>query len=149
MSSAPKKPYIVEPSYFSNWADLLFPKVANWLIPVALKIPGLTPNVVTLSSFLLYALGSIFLFADFPYHLLFSAILLPISYILDCLDGQLARVKGLSSPLGDYLDKTLDVFKIYILTLSLSLAMFIKTGEYWYFILGFTACFGFNFRYYV
>src|SRR3990167_10165722 len=99
---------IVEPTYFSNWADQFFPNIANKLLPLATRIPGLTPNLVTLLSFLLYILGSLSLFVYFPNHLYWAAFLLPFSYVLDCLDGQLARTKGLSSALGDYLDKTLD-----------------------------------------
>lgn len=140
---------IIEPSFFSNWADLFLPKIANKLIPLALLVPGLTPNHITIISFILYVLASFFTFISFPYHLYLTAILLPIAYILDCLDGQLARTKKLSSPIGDYLDKTLDVLKIYILTLSLSLSEYFKTADSFYFILGFTACFGFNFRYYI
>jgi len=144
-----KTPNIIEPSFFSNWADLFFPKIANKLLPLALLIPGLTPNHVTIISFVLYTLASLFTFISFPFNLYLTAIFLPAAYILDCLDGQLARTKKLSSPLGDYLDKTLDVFKIFILTLSLSYAQFLKEGNPFYFILGFTACFGFNFRYYI
>jgi len=140
---------IIEPSFFSNWADLFFPKIANKLIPLALLVPGLKPNHITLISFVLYVLASLFTFISFPNHLYLTAILLPIAYILDCLDGQLARTKKLSSPIGDYLDKTLDVFKVFILTLSLSYSQYLKTENPFYFILGFTACFGFNFRYYI
>ncbi len=140
---------IIEPPFFSNWADQWLPKIANKFIPLALLVPGLTPNHVTVASFILYVLASLFTFITFPNHLFLTAILLPIAYILDCLDGQLARTKKLSAPLGDYLDKTLDVFKVFILTLSLSYALYLKTENPLYFVLGFTACFGFNFRYYI
>lgn len=145
--AALKKPFIIEPPFFSNWADQLFPKLANLLIPLAIKIK-LTPNIITFFSFFLYSLACL-LIAFYPNYPLLVAILLPLAYIFDCLDGQLARTKQLSSPLGDYLDKTLDVLKVYILTLSLSLNQFFRTGNSMYFILGFTACFGFNFRYYI
>lgn len=140
---------IIEPPFFSNWADLFFPKIANKFIPVALQIHWLTPNHVTLLSFILYTFASLLLFIPLPYNLYLSVFLFPFAYILDCLDGQLARVKHLTSPLGDYLDKTLDVLKVYILTLSLAFAQFLKTEDAFYFVLGFTACFGFNFRYYI
>lgn len=140
---------IVEPPYYSNWADMFFPKVANKILPYAAKISFLTPNIVTVVSFLLYALASIFLFLNIPYHLILSFILFPISYTLDCLDGQLARYTKRSSNIGDYLDKVLDVLKIYIVTLSLSYAVYSQTGEIFSIILGFTACFFFNFRYYI
>lgn len=144
-----EKPHIIEPPYFSNWADQFMPKIANTLVPFAAQIPWLTPNHLTLLSFVLHVLGSILIFVSIPYHLIFTAILLPLGYILDCMDGQLARTKNMPSPLGDYLDKTLDVLKVFILTASLSYATYMKTDDILYIFLGFTACFGFCFRYYI
>lgn len=140
---------VIEPPYFSNWADIFFPKIANKLVSFAAAIPFLTPNIITVISFLLYVLGSVFLFVSFPSHLILAAILFPVSYVLDCLDGQLARVTKRSSNIGDYLDKVLDVLKIYIVTISLSYTVYLQTGGILPFILGFTACFFFNFRYYI
>lgn len=140
---------IIEPPYFSNWADLFMPKIANWILPLVSKIDWITPNIVTLFSFFLYVLGCLFIFIDIPYHLYYTAILLPIAYIGDCLDGQLARSKKLSSDIGNYLDKVVDVLKIYILTISLAYGAYVTTSNSLYIFLGFTACFFFNFRYYI
>lgn len=140
---------IVEPPYFSNWADLVFPKIANHILPLFTIIPGITPNRITVFSFLVYAFACFLLFIPFPYHLVLTAVLLPLAYILDCVDGQLARTQKTSSSVGDYLDKVLDVLKIYIVTLSLAIAVYQKTHEILPIFLGFTACFFFNFRYYI
>jgi phosphatidylglycerophosphate synthase len=140
---------ILEPPFFSNWVDLVMPKIANkLLIPVA-KIEVITPNSVTLISFALYLIASVSLFLQYPNHLLVAAILFPLSYIGDCLDGQLSRFTNRMSELGNYLDKTLDVLKIFILTISLSWAVYIQTNSPAVLLLGFIACFGFNFRYYI
>lgn len=140
---------IVEPTYFSNWADLFFPKIANHILPLFTIIPGITPNRITVFSFLVYAFACFLLFISFPYHLVLAAILLPLAYILDCVDGQLARTQRTSSAVGDYLDKVLDVLKIYISTLSLAIAVYQQTHTIIPIFLGFTACFFFNFRYYI
>lgn len=143
------KPFLIEPPFFSNWADLVFPKLANKLLPFVAQIKWITPNYVTFASFFLYSIGSLLLFIPLSHHLLLSAIFLPVSYILDCLDGQLARATQRGSQLGDYFDKTLDVLKIFIITMSLAIASFLKTNEIIYIFLGFFACFFFNFRYYI
>ena len=140
---------IIEPPYFSNWADLFMPKIANLILPFVSKINWITPNIVTLFSFSLYVLGCLFIFIDTPNHLYYTAILLPLAYIGDCLDGQLARNKKLSSDIGNYLDKVVDVLKIYIITISLSYGAYLNTQNVIYIFLGFTACFFFNFRYYI
>jgi len=140
---------IIEPPYFSNWADLFMPKIANMILPLVSKFKWITPNMVTLVSFFLYASGCLFIFIDIQYHLYFTAILLPIAYIGDCLDGQLARTKNLFSDMGNYLDKVVDVLKIYMITISLAYSAYITTDHAIYIFLGFTACFFFNFRYYI
>jgi phosphatidylglycerophosphate synthase len=74
---------------------------------------------------------------------------LPVAYIGDCLDGQLARTKKLYSDIGNYLDKVVDVLKIYIITISLAYSAYVTTNNTLYIFLGFTTCFFFNFRYYI
>jgi len=141
---------VLEPAIFHNWADLYMPRIANRiLLPWVSKINFLTPNVITVISFFLYILGCLMIFIDVPYHLYFTAVLLPLGYIGDCLDGQVARTRNLSSPVGNYLDKVLDVLKIFVLTASLAYGAYLNTHEIIYIFLGFTACFFFNFRYYI
>ncbi len=106
------------------------------------------PNHVTILSFILYAVG-VGLAAATASPVYIAAILLPLSYILDCLDGQLARFTGRTSEVGDYLDKTLDVFKIFIINLGMGIAAFRFTDKNYFIILGFISCFGFLFRYYI
>lgn len=147
--STPTQKNVIEPPYFSNWADLFFPLIANRLLPFVSRYNWITPNIVTLFSFFLYVVGCLFIFIDIPGHLIYTAILLPVAYIGDCLDGQLARTKKLSSDLGNYLDKVVDVLKIYIITISLAYGAYLTTNDVIYIFLGFTACFFFNFRYYL
>lgn len=75
--------------------------------------------------------------------------LLPSAYVLDCLDGQLARYTERTSPLGDYLDKTLDVIKIGAINAAIGAAAYQATGRVLYLVLAFASCFGFLFRYYI
>lgn len=140
---------VIEPPYFSNWGDVFFPRLANKILPLLVKIRILTPNVITIISFMLYFLGSVSLFLNYPYHLIIAAIFFPLSYLSDCLDGQVARSTNQTSNIGDYLDKVLDVLKIYILTFSLGYALYLQDGNEVSLLFAFTACFFFNFRYYI
>ena len=139
----------LEEPYFNNWGDLFLPKIATRIIPFIAKWNWITPNFITLFSFLLYVAGCVLLFIDIPYHLYYAAILLPLAYIGDCIDGDLARVKNLRSALGNYIDKVVDVLKIYVITISLAYAAYLNTHSIIYIFLGFTACFFFNYRYYI
>jgi len=144
----PDRASVIEPNYFSNWGDLWYPRLANMLLKTASRIELLTPNMVTITSFLLYTLAALLIVVRGDWAIL-PVLLLPFSYILDCLDGQLARYTGKSSAIGDYLDKTLDVLKIGIINAAMSIAAYKLTGETYYFLLGFLSCFGFLFRYYI
>lgn len=61
----------------------------------------ITPNHVTLAS-LFFGLGGA-VFYSFG-HFLAGSILLFISHVLDCTDGNLARAKNMFSPIGKWLD---------------------------------------------
>ncbi len=68
---------------------------------------GITPNQVSLASFLLatasvipYALGLAWV----------AGILVQVSSIVDGVDGELARARGIASPKGAFLDSILDRF---------------------------------------
>lgn len=140
---------VVKSPYFGNWADNFGFPIAYKLLPLILPFSFITPNVVTITSFILYVVGCFLLFINIPYHLIFASVLLFVGYIGDNLDGQLARERRLSSIIGDYLDKVLDVLKIYLITLSLAVSVYLQTHNILYVFLGFTACFGFNYRYYI
>ena len=139
---------VMEPNYFSNWGDLWYPRWANKLLVPASRLRFLTPNQVTLASFFLYLASTCLIVWGGSWAWL-AAVLLPLSYVLDCLDGQLARYTGKTSTVGDYLDKTLDVLKIGIINAAFAAAAWQMTGEVGYVFLGLLSCFGFLFRYYI
>lgn len=75
---------------------------------------GLTPNQVTLAS-LLVAVGAAAAFGvGTPSALVLGAVLLQVSFVLDCVDGQLARYTFSFSELGGWLDGVLDRVKEYV-----------------------------------
>lgn len=143
------KKEVVKASYFANWADVFGFPLAYKLLPLVLPFKFITPNVVSITAFILYAIGCVSLFLDYPYHLQVAAFLVFAGYIGDDMDGQLARIRKMSSKIGDYLDKVLDILKIFLITSSLSLAVYLQTNEILYIFLGFAACFFFMYRYYI
>lgn len=140
---------IVKSTYYSNWGDRIGYPLARLLVEPLSKLPFITPNGVTLTAFILFTLGCIFLVTSFPYHMTAGAILIFAGYIGDDIDGQLARIKGMHSTIGNYMDKVLDVLKIFLLTFFSALSVYLTTGNILYLLLGFVACFFFNFRYYI
>jgi phosphatidylglycerophosphate synthase len=139
---------VIEPNYFSNWGDLWYPRIANLLLLPVSKVRWITPNAVTVASLGCYTVACVGVAASNTLPLLWAA-LLPVSYVLDCLDGQLARFTARGSVLGDYLDKTFDVLKIGIINLAFGYHAFVQSGSALFLVLAFLSCFGFLFRYYI
>ncbi len=91
--------------YRTGWDATLGPfarMMARWHI---------TPNMLTIVSFVfaLFAASAFAFATDARAWLLFAgAVFVSINAILDGLDGKLARVAGLATPRGDYLDHVVD-----------------------------------------
>ncbi|MSP17690.1 MAG: CDP-alcohol phosphatidyltransferase family protein [Myxococcales bacterium] len=84
------------------------------VVVYALRNTRITPNQVTFFATLV-ALGSAALFVVLPgwWGAVVAALVFELSFILDCVDGQLARHRGTSSPLGHHLDFVMDEIKAF------------------------------------
>ena len=94
----------------SGQVDLVEPVNRYIQVPIAKQIVGLlkntlvTPNQVTYFSVLIgFLSGYAFSFAS-PISVVLGGILLEITLVLDCVDGQLARAKGMASHWGRLID---------------------------------------------
>src|SRR5712671_6044185 len=72
----------------------------------------ISPDAITGLSILAGIASAISLLSTFPYHLQIGGLLLFGSAVLDCADGQLARMRGTSSLFGRMLDGTADLFTV-------------------------------------
>jgi hypothetical protein len=94
-----------------------FSKLLTWL---AVRVKA-TPNQVTLISFAI-GLYSAFCFTQGSFsQTLLGAVLLQISIIVDCVDGELARYTRKFSKLGAWLDAVTDRVKEYMVFLGLAI----------------------------
>jgi Family of unknown function (DUF5941)/CDP-alcohol phosphatidyltransferase len=81
---------------------------------------GLTPNQVTLVSFLLGVVAAAVFAAGTRAALVAGAVLLQVSFTVDCVDGQLARYTRTFSQLGAWLDSVFDRSKEYLIFAGLA-----------------------------
>ncbi|MBZ9686613.1 CDP-alcohol phosphatidyltransferase family protein [Clostridium estertheticum] len=78
----------------------LFKGAAN----IFLKL-NMTPNNITIIGFIIGLLPFVFIYFDKP---LIAVILLWVSGFLDAVDGEMARISKMSTPLGTLMDVTFD-----------------------------------------
>lgn len=83
-----------------------------------------TPNQITLAS-LVVAGGAVAIWLAVPGYLglVLGVLLFELSYVLDCADGMLARVRGIASPAGHLLDFLMDELKAFAILAAISVRL--------------------------
>ncbi|MBN2576994.1 MAG: CDP-alcohol phosphatidyltransferase family protein [Deltaproteobacteria bacterium] len=117
--------------------DILWDRfVARPLASVLLLPLGktrITPNQVTFLSLVVFV-AAMALLALQPGHLwlIVAVVVLELSYVLDCVDGQLARLRHRSSPVGAHLDFLMDELKAFLLVAACGIRLWRRDGhELW------------------
>ncbi|PCI37616.1 MAG: hypothetical protein COB53_05915 [Elusimicrobia bacterium] len=119
------------------WSRVFASPVAHWLLCLVADWKTITPNRLTVASFLLVLIVAALILTGSPAEIRLAAILLQVAYIFDCMDGQLARYRKQTSDLGAFLDKSLDFLKIAFLVFALSMEAFHRSQSETPLILGF------------
>jgi phosphatidylglycerophosphate synthase len=103
----------------------------------ALKDTRVTPNQVTLSA-VVVAVGSAAMLIAWPGYtgLVVSVIVFQLSYVLDCVDGMLARWRGIQSTPGHLLDFLMDEIKAFVILAAVSVRLFQERHDTRFLLLG-------------
>ncbi len=123
--------------------------ISKLFVPVILRLGIKNPNTVTLFSFLMVLAASILLFfmnLNSIVNRVILAMVIELSFILDCADGQVARVLDKISIFGGWLDRYLDRIGEMALYTAIGWISWVRYGDFTYFILG--VLLGFMFTYY-
>jgi phosphatidylglycerophosphate synthase len=107
------------------------PLAAVLLVPLAKS--RITPNQITFLSLLTFVAAMVMLALERGHLGLVGAVLvLELSYVLDCTDGQLARLKHKSSPVGAHLDFLMDELKAFLLVAATGIRLWqADSHEFW------------------
>ena len=82
---------------------------ANYLV---VDLEWVTPNRITLASFIVAIVSAICIVAGGTANFIAAALLIHLSHVLDCMDGQMARYRQVSSPVGSYYDRVTDQVQV-------------------------------------
>lgn len=102
-------------------------KLSRPLTRLILRTP-LTPNQVTAISCGIGLMGAACFWGDGYLWPILGGLLLQFSAVVDCIDGEIARVKFLESPLGAWLDITLDTVVHIAIFLGVGMAVWNQGG---------------------
>ena len=110
---------------------LVDPLAARIILPLANRTK-VTPNQVSLISFAVGLLAAAaFWQGDHP-ALVVGALLYHISFVLDCVDGKIARLKGTGSVFGMWLDYSFDRYRVLACTGALMYGQYQRSGEVYF-----------------
>ncbi|WP_078947598.1 CDP-alcohol phosphatidyltransferase family protein [Streptomyces griseus] len=111
------------------WTVFLVDPTATRMLLLFARFRFITPNRVTWAA-LFIGLGSagFFLQGD-RQSLLIGAGLYHLSFILDCIDGKLARLKGNGTVFGGWLDYVFDRIRVLFCALALMGGQFLRTDD--------------------
>ena len=121
------------------WSRVFATPVAYGILLVVADWRSITPNRLTLLSLATTLVACLLITTGGETSLLIAAAAIQVSYILDCMDGQLARYRDASSRFGAFADKWSDYVKFPAILLALTVDAFHRDPSLTPVIVGFAA----------
>jgi hypothetical protein len=123
--------------------DIFFYRPMSFVFVKLIYSTNITPNQISIVSMLFGILtGVMFGFGTYQFFV-FGAIALLISNVLDCADGQLARLKKNGTGIGRIIDGFIDYITGLSIYVGIGIGLSIATGDYLY-VWAITAIGGFS-----
>jgi phosphatidylglycerophosphate synthase len=129
------------------WTVWLVDPLASRLVWLVAPWRWVTPNRLTTAAFVV-GIGSAAAFWQGTYGwLLVGALLFHLSFVLDCMDGKIARLNGTGSVFGAWLDYVFDRLRVAACVVGLFGGQYVLTDNFVYIWLGGVVVFLDMFRY--
>jgi phosphatidylglycerophosphate synthase len=111
------------------WTVWLVDPLASRLVRLVAPVRWITPNGLTMGAFVLGLVAAYcFARADHPW-LIAGAVVFHLSFVLDCMDGKIARLKGTGSVFGAWLDYVFDRLRVLVCAVALMGGQYARTGD--------------------
>jgi hypothetical protein len=112
----------------------MFYRPIGYVVTRMLQPLGVTPNVVTVVSIFVGASAGYFFYMPDRISNMWGILVLVIANILDCVDGQLARLTGKKTTLGRILDGVAGDIWFIAIYVGLAMRLSLQYGSYWFFL---------------
>jgi phosphatidylglycerophosphate synthase len=111
------------------WTVLLVDPLASRLVRLVAPYRRITPNVLTTIATVL-GLGAAACFAEQTrWWLVAGALLFHASFVVDCMDGKVARLNGTGSLFGAWFDFVFDRLRVFACALTLFGGQYLRTDR--------------------
>ncbi len=120
-----------------EYLDLLFYRPAAYLFVKTVHRTPITPNQVTLLSIVSGFVAGVFYRDGVALSFLWGGLWLAVANIMDCADGQLARMQGSGTPFGRVVDGVADYVISIVVFVGLGIGLTRMTGsaDMWYLVI--------------
>ncbi len=129
MSSKLEKLWATKTKDDEWWSSFVTSPLAILMNYFAVEYTWVTPNRVTLLSFLLAFLAAVCIVIGGTTNFVLAAVLIHISHVLDCMDGQIARYRKVSSAIGSYYDRLTDQIQVTLWFGAIGYAAYAQTSS--------------------
>jgi CDP-alcohol phosphatidyltransferase len=111
------------------WTVLLVDPIAGRLVRLVAPYRWITPDLLTIVATIV-GIGSAICFAlGGRWWIVAGALLFHVSFIVDCMDGKIARLNGTGSIFGGWFDFMFDRLRVFGCTLALFGGQYARTGD--------------------
>lgn len=109
------------------WSSFVTAPLAIAANYVVVDVKWMTPNRITAASFLVAVISVICILVGSTGGFIAAAVLIHLSHVLDCMDGQMARYRGVSSLTGSYYDRLTDQVQVTLWFSAIGYAAYAQT----------------------
>ncbi|GHC55690.1 CDP-alcohol phosphatidyltransferase family protein [Streptomyces flavofungini] len=111
------------------WTVMLVDPLATPLVRLTARYTRITPNQITWGAFVLGLASAVcFAFGDWRW-LVLGAVIYHFSFVLDCMDGKVARLTGTGSVFGAWLDFVFDRIRVMVCGVALMGGQYARTHD--------------------
>lgn len=129
------------------WTVWLVDPLASRLVWLVAPHRGITPNRLTMAAFGLGLVAAACFAQQTHGALIVGALVFHLSFVIDCMDGKIARLNGTGSVFGAWLDYVFDRLRVLVCSIALFGGQFARTGDLAYLWAGGAVIFLDMFRY--
>ncbi len=120
------------------WSSFVTSPIAVLFNYFVVDLRWLTPNLVTLASFVTALISAALISIGGTVNFILAAILIHLSHIFDCMDGQMARYRQTTSPSGSFFDRATDQLQVSLWFGAAGYAAYEQSGRVLPILLAFT-----------
>jgi phosphatidylglycerophosphate synthase len=114
------------------WTVWLVDPLASRLVRLVAPYRWITPNRLTFAALLFGAGAAACYWQQTWGWLIAGAVLFHLSFVIDCMDGKIARLNGTGSVFGAWLDYVFDRLRVLVCTVALMGGQYARTGDFIY-----------------